>query len=89
MKQSESAPMSITRFLDGQGFDPEIKRIMGVAFELVLATLQLADRNVLANEVVANRIIALAKTGESDPNLMCNAVLKVSGAAFLNGSPPH
>jgi predicted GNAT family N-acyltransferase len=68
--------MPITNFLDGYKPDPETKRIMGVAFEMVLAALRLADRDDLANEVVAGRIIVLAKTGERDPNLMCEAVLK-------------
>ena len=26
--------MSITMFLDGQNFDPETRRVMGVAFEM-------------------------------------------------------
>jgi hypothetical protein len=70
--------MPITPFLDGDGsaFDPETKRIMGVAFEQVRVALGLADRGDLANEVVAKRIIVLAKAGERNPDLLCEAVLK-------------
>jgi hypothetical protein len=43
----------ITPFLDGDGseFDPETRRIMGVAFEQVRVALGLADRGDLANEL--------------------------------------
>jgi hypothetical protein len=70
--------MPITPFLDGDGsaFDPETKRIMGVAFEQVRVALGLVDRGDLANEVVAKRIIVLAKAGERNPDLLCEAVLK-------------
>jgi hypothetical protein len=68
--------MPITPFLDGHKFDPEAKRIMGVAFELARIALRLEDRGDLANEALANRIIELAKTGESNPDLLCEAVLK-------------
>ena len=37
--------MPITPYLDGFQFDPETKRIMGVAFEAALSALRLADRS--------------------------------------------
>jgi hypothetical protein len=70
-------PTPIAHFLDGgNDLDPEIKRVMGVAFEMTLATLRLADRRDLANEVIVRRIIALANAGERNPDLLCEAVLK-------------
>ena len=41
---------------------------MGLAFEMALVALRLADRGDLANEVLARKIMDLAKAGERDPN---------------------
>jgi hypothetical protein len=49
---------------------------MGVAFEMARAALQLGDQGNLINERVAKKIIELAKTGELDPDLLCESVLK-------------
>jgi hypothetical protein len=40
----------------------------------------MAPRSDLANEVVAHRIIALAKAGERDPKRLCDKVLSELGA---------
>ena len=68
--------MPITPFLGDLTFDPETKRIMGVAFEMACAALRLADRGDFANEIIARRIIELAKQGERNPDLLCENVLK-------------
>ena len=68
--------MPITIFLEGQKFDPETKRVMGVAFEIARVALGLVDRGDLANEIIAKRIIELAKAGERNPDLLCEGVLK-------------
>jgi hypothetical protein len=47
-----------------------------LAFEMALIALRLRDRGDLANEIVAQKIIALAKTGERDPERLCDGVLK-------------
>ena len=67
--------MPITQFLDSSKFDPETNRVMGVAFEMALAALQLGDQSNLW-ERIAKRIIELAKTGELNPHVLCEAVLK-------------
>jgi hypothetical protein len=68
--------MPIRGFLDNPTFDPEATRVMGVAFEMVRAALGLAGRGDLANEIVAQRIIELAKTGERNPDFLCEGALK-------------
>jgi hypothetical protein len=68
--------MPITPFLDNGRFDPEATRIMGVAFEWFGWPSGLRTRGDLANEVVARRIIELAKTGERNPDLLCERALK-------------
>ena len=75
--------MPITPFLDGEHFDAETKRVMGVAFEMALVALRLIGRGNLANEALAQKIIALAKAGERDPERLCE------GALHEFGSPPH
>ena len=47
--------MPIRPFLDGQKFDSETIRVMGLAFETALVALRLADRGDLANEVIARQ----------------------------------
>jgi len=68
--------MPITPFLDGTKFDLEAKRVMGVAFEMARVALGLADRGDLANEIIAKRIIELAKAGERNPDLLCESAVK-------------
>ncbi len=75
--------MSIRAFLDGHKFDPETKRVMGLAYEMTCVALKLADRNDLANEVIAKKIIELAKAGERDPDRLCDRTL-----ADLRAPPP-
>jgi hypothetical protein len=76
--------MPITIFLDGYKPDPETKRVMGVAFEMVRAALRLNDRNDVAVEIIAKRIIDLAKEGERNPDLLCERALR-----DLRASPPQ
>jgi hypothetical protein len=68
--------MPIRPHLDGQKFDQETIRVMGIAFEMALVALRLADRGDLANEVIAHKIMALAKAGERDPERLCDGVMK-------------
>ena len=49
---------------------------MGVAFEMARAALQLGAQSNLINERIAKRIIELAKTGELNPDRLCESVLK-------------
>ena len=75
--------MPIRPHLDGQKFDSETIRVMGLA-EMALVALRLADRGDLANEVLARRIVDLAKAGERDPERLCEGVLHE-----FRGPPPQ
>lgn len=68
--------MPITTFIDGMSFDPETRRVIGVAFEMTCVALRLSDRGDPANEIIARRIVEFAKTGERNPDLLCEGVLK-------------
>ena len=66
----------ITPFLDvDDKFDPDIKRVMGCAFEIARIALRLADRDDALEAIVAKTIIELAKAGERNPDLLCERVL--------------
>ncbi len=68
--------MPSTPFLDGAGTDPEVRRVVGVAFEMTRIALSLAERPAVTNEIIAKRIIELAKAGERNPDILCEGVLK-------------
>ena len=79
--------MPITEFLDGFTFDPETKRVMGLAFEMARATLRLSDRRDFIIEILAKKIIAHAKDGLQDPDLLCEWALddlRILGACLSN-----
>ena len=67
--------MPITPFLNGEHFDAETKRVMGVAFELARAALRVSDSAHPVLPHVANKIIELAKTGERNPDLLCERAM--------------
>jgi hypothetical protein len=69
--------MPIGAYLDGTGFDPETIRLMGVAFEMALASRgpTLAHANPF-REALARKIIELAKAGERDPERLCEGALR-------------
>jgi hypothetical protein len=63
------------RYLDDLDVDPETKRVLGVALEMTRVSLVgLVDD--LANGIIAKRIIELAKTGERNPDRLCEGALK-------------
>jgi hypothetical protein len=66
--------MPIRAYLNGEGFDPETVRLMGLAFEMALASLRYACPDPL-REALARKIIELAKTGERDPERLCEGAL--------------
>jgi hypothetical protein len=67
--------MPITPYLNGQYFDPETKRIMGVAFEMTRVALRLDSRADPLLAIIANKIIELAEGGERDANELCERTL--------------
>jgi hypothetical protein len=67
--------MPIAQFLNGSNFDPETKRVMGVAYEMTHAALRLTDPDDPINEIIAKKIIELAKAGEANPDRICEQVL--------------
>jgi hypothetical protein len=78
--------MPIRPFLSGQSFDPESARLMGVAFETARAAV---DRPAdLTDEMIAQKIIELAKAGERNVEVLCEAALNVPSGAVSAPNPP-
>jgi hypothetical protein len=80
--------MSIRSHLNGQRFDSETMRLMGLAYVMTLISLRLVDRGDIGNNVVAQKIIELAKGGERDPVRLCEAALQQWGRAMAHIAPP-
>ena len=71
--------MPIRAYLQGHRFDAETVRLLGIAFEMALVTLQRADGVVsTTRDAVAQKIIELAKAGERDPERLCDGALKAT-----------
>jgi hypothetical protein len=68
--------MPITPFLGGERFDPETTQIMGVALEMARSAVKRDWGGLYASHITARRIIELAKGGERNPGLLCEAALK-------------
>ena len=68
--------MPIRPYLNHEQFDQETLRILGVAFEQVCIGLRTGDCADDVKQAIANKIIELAKTGERNPDLLCEHALK-------------
>jgi hypothetical protein len=69
--------MPITPFLNGQKFDAETRRVLGVAFELVCVTLRTGDCDDDVKQSIANRVIEVASDGERHPDVLCERALRL------------
>ena len=76
--------MPISRFIDGHRFDPETKRVIGVAFEIARAAVRFSGRTDLTDEAIAKKIIELAEAGERNADVLCEAALKAGPASAPN-----
>jgi hypothetical protein len=68
--------MPIRPFLNGEQVDQETLRVLGVAFEQVCIALRTGDCADDIKQAIANKIIAIAKAGERNPDMLCEQVLK-------------
>jgi hypothetical protein len=68
--------MPITPFLNGEHFDLEGERVLRVAFEMVCIALRTGDCDDGVKQAIATKLIALAKAGERNPDILCEEALK-------------
>ena len=71
--------MPISPFLHGQTFDPETIRLLGVAFQMARAAVKRPGD--LTDEMIARTIIQLAKAGERNVEVLCEAALNAPAGA--------
>ena len=74
--------MPIRFHLNGQRFDHETLRIMGLAYEMAFVSLQHTVRT--SNPIratIAQKIIELAKVGERDPERLCDGAMRTTQPA--------
>jgi hypothetical protein len=64
--------MTITPFLNGERFDPETTRVLGVALEMTCIALRIGDCDDGVRQAI---VIELAKAGERNPDLLCEQAL--------------
>jgi hypothetical protein len=73
-------------YFQGVFFGPDAVRAMGAAFDKTCQSLHDAGQPDVVKEVIAKRIISLARDGERDPDRLCDETLKALG---FRRSFPH
>jgi hypothetical protein len=71
--------MLIRPFLKGATFNPEHVKAMGEAFDSVIRELRHRGQSSVEREVIAERIIAAAKTVERNPDKLCALAMDALG----------
>ena len=67
--------MPITPFLNGERFDPESRRVLGLAFEITCIALRIGNSDDTVKQAIANKLIELARGGERNPDILCEQAL--------------
>ncbi len=81
--------MPILRLLQNSVYGPPEIEIMKNAYQEALQISDLADRTSVAAQLLAFRVIALFKSGETGPHLIAKTAAGVQGTAWdapLRGS---
>jgi hypothetical protein len=68
--------VALYRLLQQAAFDDRTVGVMTQAYEAALRELQLVDRTDPLTELVATRIIEVARMGERDPARLCELAIK-------------
>ena len=68
--------MSVAWFSEDGWFGPDEIKAMSIALDLVCSKLDLTNHKREEREVLSRRIIALARTGERDPAVLRDGVLR-------------
>jgi hypothetical protein len=68
--------MPIRPFLNGERFDDETVRVMGVAFETICIALRIGNSADDVRQAIASKVIALAGSGERNADVLCEMALR-------------
>ena len=71
----EERAITIKQYLNGEPFDFETTRVLGVALEMARYALRFEERGDGADAIIAKHIIALALGGERDADRLCDYAL--------------
>src|SRR4051812_38195307 len=77
---------TILPFIGGAVFDPKDIQAMSMALDDVCTSLNIHEGP--AREVLAERIITLARSGERSPTILRDRVLREAGLADVDGKEP-
>jgi hypothetical protein len=81
--------MPIRNYLDGERFDPETTRLLGIAFETAIQALHNWGVDDPPREAIARAIIGFATAGEQDPERLCDLALEACSKPIISDpSPP-
>jgi hypothetical protein len=73
----------IVQLFRATAFDPETVKTLCVAYDKASKLLHDAGQPEIVNEVIAQRIIALAQKGERNPDRLCKGALIALGSKAL------
>ncbi len=74
-----TARMTIIELFRATAFAPETLSVLCEAYEQARRSLHDSGQPHIVNEVIAQRIIALAEKGERDPDRLCTGALTALG----------
>ena len=69
------------------GFEPDVLKAMGDAYDMICADFYKAGRTRFVGEVIAGRIVHLARQGERDPRRIADLVLGRADPAIRITNP--
>jgi len=76
------------RYLDGERFDPETTRLLGVAFAFTVQALHNWGADDPPRESIATAIISYAKAGERDPERLCDLAVEACSKLLTTAPNP-
>jgi hypothetical protein len=67
--------MAIADLFCSTAFDPKTVKLLSDAYDKARKSLHDTGQPYIVNEIIAKRIISLAKQGERDPDHLCKGAL--------------
>ena len=80
--------MPIRQYLNGERFDPETTRLLGLAFEFTVQALHNWGVDDPPREAIARAIISDAKAGERDPERLCDLAVEACFKPIITDPNP-
>ena len=80
--------MPIRQYLDGERFDPETTRLLGIAFEFAIQALHNWGVIDPQRETIARAIIGFARAGERDPERLCDLAVEACSKSIVSDPSP-